>query len=557
MSNKILIVGGVAGGASAAARLRRNDEFAEIIMFERGEYISFANCGLPYYIGGTITDREELLLQTPESFNERFNVDVRVLNEVISIDRDNQVVEVKNLKDGSSYKESYDKLILSPGSTPLKPPIPGINSPNIFTLWNIPDVDNLKHFVTENELRSATVIGGGFIGLEMAENLHDLGLTVSIAEMAPQVMTPIDYDMVQILHRHLEKKGVKLYLNNGVKEFRNRGVVTEVLLSNGQVIESDLVMLAIGIRPNNELAQEAGLELNQRGGIVVDRHMLTSDPNIYAVGDVVEVIDFVNGEKTMIPLAGPANKQGRIVANHIAGIEDDYKGTQGTSVAKVFDLTVASTGNNEKMLQRSGQVYGKDYHISIISPGSHAGYYPGATTMVLKLIFDNRGKILGAQAIGEDGVDKRIDVLATVIRFGGHVDDLTDLELAYAPPYSSAKDPVNMVGFVAQNQLSGIMGVIRPEEIADLNLDEVVLLDVRTPGEVKYGSIEGMINIPVDELRERLNELPKDKDIVIYCAVGIRGYITSSILNAHGYKTRNLMGGYNFYKYVVKAYGII
>ncbi len=556
MAKKILIVGGVAGGASAAARLRRNDEFAEIIMFERGEYISFANCGLPYYIGGTITDRDELLLQTPESFNERFNVDVRVSNEVVSIDRDAKEVEVKNLKDGSVYRESYDTLILSPGSTPLKPPIPGIGSSNIFTLWNIPDVDKLKEFVTENELRTATVIGGGFIGIEMAENLHDLGLQVSLVEMAPQVMAPIDFDMAQLVHTHMDKLGIKLYLNNGVKEFANRGVVTDVVLNGGESIESDIVMLAIGIRANGELAKNAGLAMNERGGIIVDRNMVTSDPSIYAVGDAVQVVDFVTGADTMVPLAGPANKQGRIAANHIAGIDDDYKGTQGTSVAKVFDFTVASTGQNEKMLQRTGKAYGKDYFISIISPGSHAGYYPGAASMTLKMVWDKDGRVLGAQGVGKDGVDKRIDVIATAIRFGANVEDLTDLELAYAPPYSSAKDPVNMLGFVAQNTITGKMGVIKPEEISQLNRDEVVILDVRTPGEVRYGSIYGAVNIPVDELRDRLSEVPKDKEIVVYCAVGIRGYIATSILNANGYKTRNLMGGYNFYRHVVKKYGV-
>lgn len=554
MTKKVLIIGGVAGGAGTAARLRRMDESIEIVMFEKGPYISFANCGLPYYIGGTIKNREELLLQTPEEFNERFNVDVRINNEVISINKEDKKVEVKNVLDGTMYEESYDVLVLSPGSTPLKPPIKGINGDNIFTLWNVPDVDRIKAFVNKNNLKTATVIGGGFIGLEMAENLHDLGLEVSLVEMAKQVMMPIDFDLAQIIHEHLVEKKVQLYLNNGVKEFNPNKEKTNVILNDGTSISSDIVLLAIGIRPNGDLAKAAGLEVNQRGGIVVDETLKTSDENIYALGDVIEVKDIVNGQQTMVPLAGPANKQGRIVANNIAGQRDVYKGTQGTSVAKVFDMTVASTGNNEKTLERNGQVYGKDYFVSIVTRGSHAGYYPGSKDIRLKLIFNSDGKILGAQAVGIIGVEKRIDVIATAIRFGATVDDLMELELAYAPPYSSAKDPVNMAAFVANNIMTGKMKPIRVHEIKALDKEKIVMLDVRRPDEVCNGAIEGHINIPVDELRARLDELPKDKKIVVYCAVGFRGYIATNILEQSGFDTCNLLGGYNLFEKVIKEY---
>lgn len=549
MKKKVLIVGGVAGGASTAARLRRMDEDAEIIMFERGKYISFANCGLPYYIGGTIKERKSLLLQTPEAMNARFNIDVRVENEVITIDKENKKVIVKDLTNGSTYEETYDVLVLSPGSTPIKPRINGIDSPNIFSLWNIPDTDAIKSYIDNNDLKTATVIGGGFIGLEMAENLHDLGLKVSLAEMAPQVMTPIDFEMAQLIHAHLVSKGVNLYLNNGVKEFINKGTVTDVVLQDGTTISSDIVIFSIGIRPNGELAKEAGLEVNDRGGIIVNENLLTSDENIYALGDAIEVKDFINNNKTMIPLAGPANKQGRIVANNIAGEKDKYKGTQGTSVAKVFDMTVASTGSNEKTLQRLGKEYNKDYKVALISPGSHAGYYPGAIPMTIKLIFDLEGKILGAQAVGYDGVEKRIDVIATAIRFEGTVNDLTELELSYAPPYSSAKDPVNMVGFAAENIITNKMGVIRSNEIESVNKDNSIIVDVREPIEREFGYIDNSINIPVNSLRDNLNKLDKNKEIIIYCAVGLRGYIATRILNQNGFnKVRNLIGGYNFHK---------
>ncbi|PKM68008.1 MAG: CoA-disulfide reductase [Firmicutes bacterium HGW-Firmicutes-2] len=554
MSKKVLIVGGVAGGAGTAARLRRMDDQAEIIMFEKGPYISFANCGLPYYIGGTIKNREELLLQTPEGFGNRFNVDVRVNNEVLKIDRGNKKVIVKNGTTNMTYEESYDTLVLSTGSTPLVPGLEGIDSPNIFTLWTIPDVDRIKEYVLSHNLKTATVIGGGFIGLEMAENLHDLGLDVSIAEMAPQVMMSIDYDMAQLIHGHLAKKEVHLHLNNGVKSFKARGPVTDVILSDGTTIESDIILLAIGVKPNGSLAIESGLKTNERGGVIVDTHLRTSDPNIYALGDMIEVEDFVSGQKTMVPLAGPANKQGRIVADNITGLSKTYNGTQGTSVAKVFDMTVASTGNNEKNLEKQGLLYGKDYLVSLITKSSHADYYPGAKDLTLKLIFDLEGKILGAQALGQEGVEKRIDVIATAIRFGATVNDLIELELSYAPPYSSAKDPVNMVAYVADNILSQKMVPIRSEEIQGLDESKLVILDVRTPEEVAYGAIEGHVNIPLDDLRERIHELPSDREIIIYCAVGFRGYLASTILNPAGFKTRNLLGGYNYYRKFMKKY---
>lgn len=549
-NKKVLIVGGVAGGASTAARMRRMDETAEIIMFERGDYISFANCGLPYYIGGAIEDREELLIQTPEAMKERFNIDVRVRQEVVAINKEVKTITIKKVDTSETYEESYTELVLSPGSSPIKPPLKGIDRPNIFTLWNIPDVDQIKSFVEEHDLKTATVIGGGFIGLEMAENLHAIGLQVSIVEMANQVMAPIDFDMAQILHKHLDQKAVKLFLNNGVQEFSPNSVneyATDVVLSDGTIVESDIIILAIGVKANSELAKQAGLTVNERGGIVVDTHLRTSDKAIYALGDAIEVVDYINQVKTMIPLAGPANKQGRIVANNIAGLDEIYKGTQGSSVAKVFDMTVANTGTNEKILQRLGKVYGVDYKTALVISNSHAGYYPGATSMFLKLIFDMDGKVLGAQAVGYDGVDKRIDVIATSIRFGGTINDLKELELAYAPPYSSAKDPVNMVAFIAENILSGKMDPIRPDEIAALDLNQVTLLDVRTVGENRRAHIPNNVLIPVDELRERISELDPSKEVIIYCAAGLRGYIASNILKAHGFKTRNLLGGFNFY----------
>ncbi len=548
MSKKTVIVGGVAGGASAAARLRRVDETAEIIMFERGSYISFANCGLPYYIGGTIKERNALFVQTPEAMNARFNMDVRIDSEVVSIDRNNKTVHIRELKTGKEYDETYDNLVLSPGSSPIRPNIPGIDNPRVFSLWNVPDTDAIKSYIEDNKIKNATVIGGGFIGIEMAENLHDLGINVTLVEMADQVMTPVDYEMAQIIHHHLSSKGVRLLLNNGVKAFEDKDNTTYVQLQDGTEVPSDMVILSIGIRPNGELAKECGLEVNQRGGIVVDEYMQTSDPSIYAVGDAIEVIDYVSNTPTMIPLAGPANKQGRIVANNIAGKKEAYKGTQGTSVAKVFDLTVASTGLNEKQLNKLGKEYGKDYYISLVQPNSHAGYYPGALPMTLKLIFDKDGKVLGAQNVGYDGVEKRIDVIATALRFGATIYDLKELELSYAPPFSSAKDPVNLAGFAAENILEESQLPFLWREVKDIDPSKTVILDVRELVEFNLGAISNATHIPLNSLRSRMSELPKDKEIVVYCAVGLRGYIATRILSSYGFKAKNLLGGYSLYK---------
>lgn len=557
MENKVLIIGGVAGGASAAARLRRVDENVNIIMFEKGEYISFANCGLPYYIGGVIEERDALLVQTPEAMKARFNIDVRVLSEVIEINRVDKKLKIKDLRTGSIYEETYDKVILSPGSLPLTPPIPGINAKNIFTLWNMKDVDMIKKYVTEEKPKRAIVIGGGFIGIEMAENLHEIGMDVSIVEMANQVMAPIDYEIAQGVHQHIKFNKVKLYLENGVKSFTNDGEITRVELQDGTILESELVILSIGIRPQTQLAKDAGLELNQRGGIIVDEYLLTNDENIYAIGDAIEVTDFVDKNKTMIPLAGPANKQGRIVADNITGKKISYKGTQGTSVAKVFDLTVAATGHNEKILKRNGLLRDKDYKVSIIHSKSHAGYYPGAIPMTMKLIYALDGKILGAQIVGYEGVDKRIDVIATAIRFGGSIYDLTELELAYAPPYSSAKDPVNMVGFVAENVLKDGLEVAYWDELENIDKDETIILDVRAEEEILLGTIEGSINIPLDSLRENLNRLDKNKQIITYCAIGLRGYIAQRILLQNGFtKVKNYSGGYTTYSSLYSDFGM-
>lgn len=551
MSKKVVIVGGVAGGASTAARLRRNDESVQILMFEKGEYISFANCGLPYYIGETIEDRSALLVQTPEAMKSRFNIDVRVKSEVLSIDKDKKVVAVIDHATGHKYEESYDVLVLSPGSVPLKPPIPGIDSPNIFSLWNIPDTDAIKGYVDNLKPRRAAVIGGGFIGIEMAENLYDRGVDVTLVEMADQVMAPIDYEMAAQVHNHMRQKGVKLHLEDGVKSFEYNHGVTVITLQSGRKIEVDMVILSIGIRPQSELAKAAGLTVNERGGIVVDDYLKTSDPSIYAIGDAIEVVDFMGGFKTMIPLAAPANKQGRICANNICGDMETYDGTQGTSIAKVFDLTVASTGMNEKTLRRLGKVRGKDYEVSIIHAKSHAGYYPGALPMAFKLIFTFEGKILGAQIVGYDGVDKRIDVVATGLRFGATVKNLMDLELAYAPPFSSAKDPVNMVAFTAENVLKGKNGIAHYDEVVGFDKDKVTLVDVRDGIERDMGYIEGSINIPVNDIRTRLSELDSKKEIILYCAIGLRGYIAARVLKQHGFdNVKNLSGGYTTYSHV-------
>ena len=554
MSKKVLIVGGVAGGASCAARLRRLEEDTEIIMFERGPYISFANCGLPYHVGGVIKDRDELLLQTPEDFYDRFKVDVRIHSEVVSIDRQNKKIEVYNNETDKKYWESYDTLVLSTGSSSLKPPIPGIDSEGIFSLWNIPDMDNIISYLDEKSVKEAVVVGGGFIGIEMAENLVDLGIKVTIVEMLNQVMAPLDYDMAQILHKHMKKKGVKLVLGDGVSEFSKDGDKVIVKTGSGKEISSDFVALAIGVRPNTELLRGCGLEVNKRGGAVIDNALKTEDENIYAIGDMVEVTQFVNGEKTMIPLAGPANKMGRMAADNIAGLNRTYKGSQGSSVAKVFDMTAANTGLNEKQLTAAGKEIGKDYKVTVIHPNHHAGYYPGAKTLSLKMVFGLDGKIFGAQAVGYEGVEKRIDVIATALRLGATIYDLEELELCYAPPYSSGKDPVNMLGFTAENILSGKVDNITYAQFQQMK-DDVTILDVRTPEEIAYGAVDGHINVPVDDLRERLSEVPKGKPVVVYCAVGVRAYIASRILMQAGYeKVYNLAGGYTSYGVIRKDY---
>ena len=539
---KYLIIGGVAGGATVAARLRRMDEKANIILFERGKYVSYANCGLPYYIGGTINSREKLFVQTVKGFTNRFRIDIRTEQEVTAIRPDKKEVEVKNLSTGETYTESYDKLVLSPGAEPLRPGIEGIGSKKIFTLRNVPDTDTIKAYVNEEKPKRAVVVGGGFIGLEMAENLHEQGIHVDVVEMANQVMAPLDFSMAAIVHQQLTDKGVGLHLEDGVSRFEEKDGGVTVHLRSGKQIATDMVLLSIGVRPETRLAKEAGLSLGSLGGIAVNEYMQTSAPDIYALGDAVEVRHLVTGKPALIPLAGPANKQGRIVADNIVyGNKEMYPGTMGTSIAKVFDLTVATAGANAKLLKREKIAYLSSYTHS----ASHAGYYPGAIPLSVKILFaPESGKLLGAQVVGFAGVDKRIEMLAQVIQRGGTVYDLIELEHAYAPPYSSAKDPVNMAGFVAENILKGKSRIIHWREIDGLSAD-TIRLDVRTREEYKLGTIPGFINIPVDELREHLAELPKEKPIVVTCAVGLRGYLAYRILTQNGFtNVRNLSGGY-------------
>lgn len=539
MNKKVIIVGGVAGGASTAARLRRLDENAEIIMFERDEYISFANCGLPYYIGETIKERDKLLVQTPESMKDRFNIDVRNNSEVVSIDTNKKTVTVKSKLKGT-YEESYDYLVLSPGARAIKPNIEGINSNKIFTLRNIPDTDNIKAYVDKKGTNSAVVIGGGYVGVEMAENLRERGLEVTLVEAAPHILAPFDTDVVLTIEKEVLDNGVKIILNDGVKAFKDYDSYVEVILNSGKKVSADIVILAIGVIPDTSFVKEAGIKLGARGHILVSDRMETSAEGVFAVGDAIEVVDFINKSNTAIALAGPANKQGRIAADNIAGLNSTYKGTQGTSIIKVFGLTGASTGNNERTLTKLGI----SYKVIFVHPVSHASYYPGALSMTLKLIFNEEGKILGAQGVGYDGVDKRIDVIATVIRLNGTVTDLTELELSYAPPFSSAKDPVNMAGYVAENVLAGRMDVLTADQFMAYDKENVTLVDVRTEIEFDNGHIEGAINIPVDSLRERIYELDKDKEILEYCQVGLRGYVAARILAQKGFKVKNLTGGY-------------
>ncbi len=544
MNKKVLIVGGVAGGASAATRLRRLEEDTEIIIFERGEYISYANCGLPYYLSDVIKERDKLIVQTPEGMKRRFNIDVRVNSEVMSIYPTEKEIEVQD-SNGRTYRESYDRLVLSTGSAPIKPPIKGLDLVKSFVVRSVSDIDQIKAFLDKQQPQKVTIIGGGFIGLEVAENLVARNVKTTIVEMGNQVMAPLDFDMVVNVHKHLRAQGVDLILNDGVAAFETEDHQTEVILQSGQRVATDFVILAIGVKPEIKLAKEAGLEIGKLGGIKVNQKLETSDPNIYALGDVIEVNNIVTGQATLIPLAGPANKQGRIVADVIARHKASYKGTQGTAIAKIFDLAVASTGANEKTLKSLGI----PYQVSFTHPVSSAGYYPGSTAMSIKLIFaPETGKILGAQIVGTSGVDKRIDDIAAALGRGDTVFDLTELELAYAPPFSSAKDPVNMAGYVAANIVNGDVSVIHWHQLGELDLQTTVVIDVRTEAEYKAGHISGSILIPVDEIRDRLAEFPQDKEIVVYCRVGLRGYLACRILQGHGFnKVKNLSGGWLTY----------
>ncbi len=549
---KVLIVGGVAGGAGAAARLRRLDENMEILLIERGQHISFANCGLPYYIGEVITEKEKLLVQTEAGFSRRFKVDVRVNQEVTRIDRDAKQVTVMNLLDESVYTESYDKLIIATGAAPIGSFIPGASLPTIFTLRDIPDTFRIKDYVDGKKPKDAVVVGGGYIGLEVAENLKHRGINVTMVEMAEQLVNVLDKEMAAFVHSYLLSCGVDFYLQDGVRGFQQDGEKTLVQLSSGREIRTDMVVLGIGVRPKTTIAQEAGLAMGKTGGIKVDEFLRTSDPDIYAVGDVIEVTDYVSRTPALIPLAGPANKQARIVADNVVGRSSTYKGTQGTSVVKVFDMTVAATGNNEKQLLRNQIPYLKSYTHS----GSHAGYYPGATMISFKLLFaPDTGKVLGAQAVGFTGVEKRMDVLATAIRAGLTVFDLEELELAYAPPFSSAKDPVNMAGYVAGNILKGDQAVIHWDELDAIDRTQTIILDVRTPEEFAEGCIPGAVNIPLDDLRSRLSEIPEDKDIVVYCKIGLRAYLGCRILVNNGFdRVKNLSGGWTTYLPAISNY---
>lgn len=539
---KHIIIGGVAGGATAAARIRRADEGAEIVMLERGKYISYANCGLPYYIGGVISDRERLFVQTPESFGKRFNIDVRVENEVVEIQPKEHTVTIRR-KDGSQYKETYDKLLLSPGASPVRPPLPGIDSEGIFTLRNVNDTDRIKTYLTAKNVKRAVVVGAGFIGLEMAENLHHAGVNVSVVEMGNQVMAPVDFSIAAHLHQHLTQKGVSLYLEQAVAAFERKGNEIRVILKSGETIVADMVILSIGVRPETTLAKAAGLRIGETGGIWVDEYLQTSNADIYAVGDAIEFPHPITGKPWLNYLANPANRQGRIVAdNMVEGNKYAYEGAIGTAIAKVFDMTVASTGLAAKRLKQLGM----EYAVSVTHSGSHAGYYPDALPLTVKLVFHPKtGKLYGAQSVGYDGVDKRIDQIALLIKQGGTVYDLIRLEHAYAPPFSSAKDPIAIAGYVASNIISGAMPAITWRELLATDRSGVMLLDVRTAEEFSFGSLPGAVNIPLDDLRERMQELPKDKEIIVFCAVGLRGYLAQRILRGHGYTAvRNLIGGY-------------
>ena len=542
---KIIIIGGVAGGATTAARIRRVDETAEIILLEKGKHISYANCGLPYYIGGVIEEREKLFVQTPEAFSTRFRVDVRTENEVIFIDRKKKTVTVRQSSE-DTYEESYDKLLISTGASPVRPPLPGIDLPGIFTLRNVTDTDRIKEYINSHSPRKAVVVGAGFIGLEMAENLHAQGAKVSIVEMGNQVMTPIDFSMASLVHQHLMDKGVNLYLEQAVASFEREGKGLKVTFKNGQSISADIVILSIGVRPETSLARAAELTIGPAGGIAVNNYLQTSDEAIYAIGDAIEYRHPITGKPWLNYLAGPANRQGRIVADNILGAKIPYEGSIGTSIAKVFDMTVASTGLPGKRLRLEGI----DYMSSTIHPASHAGYYPDAMPMSIKITFDKQtGRLYGGQIVGYDGVDKRIDGLALVIKHQGTVYDLMKVEQAYAPPFSSAKDPVAIAGYVAEDMITGKTNPVYWRELRDIEMENKFLLDVRTQDEFALGSLPGAVNIPLDELRDRMSELPKDRMIYTFCAVGLRGYLAYRILTQHGFdKVRNLSGGLKTYR---------
>lgn len=554
MARKTVIIGGVAGGATTAARLRRRDAHRQIIVLERGEYISYANCGLPYYIGDVIQNRGALLLQTPEAMKTKFNIEVRTSNEVIKIKHEDKKVEIRNVKTGEVYEETYDDLVISTGSSPVKPTIPGIDADNIFTLWTVPDTDQIKKFIVEKKPKTAAVIGAGFIGIEMAENLHEAGVDVSIIEMQNQVLAPVDLEMANIVHGNIIENGVNLILGDGVKTFNSEDGKTVVELQSGKKVEADVVILSIGVRPNSELAKDAGIELNKRGGVVVDDHFRTNIKDVYAVGDVIEIENTVTKEKGMIPLAGPANRQAHLLADILVGDDRKYTGAMGTSIAKAFDYDIGATGLNEKQLIAMGKEKDKDYFVATILQKSHAGYYPGATPIFLKLIFDKEGKIFGGQVVGQETVDKHIDIIATVMKLGGTVYDLQELELAYAPPFSSAKSATNMLGYCAVNVLEGIMGFA---DIADvdkaINDEEVakntIILDVREDVERDVYYIPTSYHIPMGQIGERMDELDKEKEILVGCAVGIRAHNVARRLMENGFKkVRVITGGATLYK---------
>lgn len=542
---KVVIVGGVAGGATAAARLRRLDEQAEIVVFERSGFISYANCGLPYYIGDVITDPQDLTLQTPESFFSRFRVDMKVRHEVTALHPEKHTVSVKNLKTGEEFEESYDKLILSPGAKPTQPPVPGTDLEKLFTLRTVEDTLRIKRYINRNHPKSAILAGGGFIGLEVAENLRELGMDVTIVQRPKQLMKPFDSDMAAFIHNEMRKHGVKLALGHTVEGFEETEDGVQVLLKDEAPLRADMVVLAIGVTPDTRLAKEAGLELGVKGSILVNDKMETSSPDIYAVGDAVQVKHFVTGQETLISLAGPANKQGRIAANNICGMDSHYPGSQGSSIVKVFDMTAAATGINETTAKSAGL----DVDKVILSPMSHAGYYPGGKVMTMKVVFEKETyRLLGAQIVGYEGVDKRIDVLATAIHTDMKATELAELDLAYAPPYSSAKDPVNLAGFMIENIENGILKQFHIEEIQHLPKDgSVTLLDTRTPGEYQRGHVDGFQNIPVDVLREHLDEIEKGKPVYVICQSGLRSYISTRILTGNGYDVYNFSGGFRFY----------